>query len=71
MTTTIDDIIQEANAAFQEAKNLADRAITTVEATDLYVQGALGGIVRDYSGTLPNPANVIPGTITRPLLPLS
>ena len=71
MTTTIDDIIQEANAAFQEAKNLADRAITTVEATDLYVQGALGGIVRDYSGTLPNPADVIPGTITRPLLPTS
>lgn len=71
MTTTIDDIIQEANAAFQEAKDLADRAITTVEATDLYVQGALSGIVRDYSGTLPNPSDVIPATITRPLLPTS
>jgi len=30
MTTTIDDIIQEANAAFQEAKNLANQALNEV-----------------------------------------
>lgn len=71
MTTTVDDIIQEANAAFQEAKDLANEAIATVEATDLYVQGALSGIVRDYSGTLPNPAEVIPSSIPRPIMPTS
>ena len=71
MTTTIDDIIQEANAAFQEAKNLANQALTEVSNTNVSVAAALGGIVRDYSGTLPTPADVIPGTIARPLLPTS
>lgn len=69
MTTTVDDIIQEANAAFQEAKNLADQALTEVGNTNVTVAAALGGIVRDYSGAKPIPDDVIPGAIAKPMLP--
>jgi hypothetical protein len=71
MTTTVDDIIQEANAAFQEAKDLADQALTEVGNTNVTVAAALGGIVRDYSGAKPTPADVIPGAIAKPMLPTS
>ena len=69
MTTTVDDIIQEANNAFQEAKDLADRALTEVDKTNASVAAALGGIVRDYSGAKPIPDDVIPGAIAKPMMP--
>lgn len=68
---TIDDIIQEANAAFQQAKDLADQALNEVDRTNIAVAAALGGIVRDYSGVVANPADVIPNPVTKPLLPTS
>lgn len=66
---TVDDIIQAANDAYNDAKTYSDKAIAAVDKTSLVVANALGGIVTNFSGDLPNPADVSMGVVDRPVIP--